>query len=72
MPDDKPKGHYTTVVTIEHSTPEYQPTNRSGYAEGKAIPREVREVTRLVIRDPNLDNLLDRVKNHLELVEDNA
>lgn len=72
MTDSKPAGHYTLVVDITHSTPEYQVTNRSGYPEGKAVPREVREVTKIVLRDADLNNLIDRAKNHIDLTEDNA
>lgn len=62
--------HYTALIEITKTSPEKrEPT--SGYnATPKVTPRSVTEVTRVVVRSTELFKLVEKIKAHVDLVEE--
>ncbi len=67
------KDHYTAVIEIHRVTEAHSIEGTSNYNRGAKIevPRETKEVTRLVIRAGSIEKLVEKATAHLELVEEN-
>lgn len=70
MADAKPEGHYTAIVEIVHTTPEYKEPAARSYDPDMKHERKKRDVARFTLRSKDLDLLKAKVKEHISLVED--
>lgn len=70
MPENKPEGHYTAIVEIVHTTPEYKEPAARSYDEAKKHDRQKRDIARFTLRASSLEKLKAKVVAHTELVEE--
>jgi uncharacterized protein YjbK len=62
------KEHYTAVIEIIHSIPDQVLAN--DYKDAKIVPKQKRDVARIVVRADTIEKLTLKATQHLGLLED--
>lgn len=67
---NRPDKHYTAVIQVKEVIPEsvLPETNRSFVQELKKKPRQVNEVTKIVVRAKTINELVEKVRSYTELL----
>jgi len=65
--DPKPPAGYTISLFVSRTTPEH--TVKEGY-ENRTFPKDTVELGRVELRGGDLETLLAKTKNHIDLIEE--